>query len=351
MTASTSKFKLIRAGELLEMPPPTWLVEGIIQTGALTILYGESGSLKSFTALDLAMCIATDQEWHGRKVKSGPVVYVVGEGSTGAAKRVRAWMKHHAVEKADAENALFLLAAPQLRDNNDVPALHAAILAENINPALIVIDTFARCFVGGEENSAKDVGEFIQGCNELQRNTGAAVLVIHHTGKPKGNKPPALERGSSAIRAAAEAMLFQRRKGDQVTLSTEKQKDEEESKPVYLRLETVAVGHDDTDNNPVTSCVLLDGHGSVAVAPIANAPPRETLLTALRALKPLAPASTSSWRDATGEAVGEPISPKTFDNWRAELVDGGSVEPVYGKTGWYRLTTKGMAFLDGAPSG
>ena len=50
-------------------------------------------------------------------------------------------------------------------------------------PALIIVDTLARCMVGGDENSAKDMGLFIAHADALRKETGATVLIIHHTGK------------------------------------------------------------------------------------------------------------------------------------------------------------------------
>jgi RecA-family ATPase len=44
----------------------------------------------------------------------------------------------------------------------------------------------------GDENSAKDMGEFVRGCRKLQTETGAALLVVHHTGKAKNKKRPPL---------------------------------------------------------------------------------------------------------------------------------------------------------------
>ena len=49
----------------------------------------------------------------------------------------------------------------------------------------MVIDTLARTSAGLEENSAKDMGVYINNCYKIRdaaREGGATVLVVHHTG-------------------------------------------------------------------------------------------------------------------------------------------------------------------------
>ena len=69
-----------------------------------------------------------------------------------------------------------------------------------------MLDTFARCFVDGEENSAKDVGQSIEAAREIQAEFGAAVLLVHHAKRPRNKRDRPDERGSSALRGAADAM-------------------------------------------------------------------------------------------------------------------------------------------------
>ncbi|MBX9265093.1 helicase RepA family protein, partial [Klebsiella pneumoniae] len=99
---------------------------------------------------------------------------------------------------------------------------------------LIVIDTLARCFGGNDENDAKDMGAFIEGCDTIKRETGATVLVVHHSGKDdtKG------ARGSSAFRAALDAEFNVRREGDggAIILTCTKVKDAEGPRPAAFDL-------------------------------------------------------------------------------------------------------------------
>src|SRR5262249_51805394 len=114
--------------------------------------------------------------------------------------------------------------------------------------------TLARCFVGGDENSAMEMGKFIEGVGNLQSKTGATVMVLHHAGKRDDR-----ERGSSSLRAAADVMIQVSKDNNVVTVKNDKQKDEEEFDPIRLRLQAIQVGESDED---ITSCVLVPYGGS-----------------------------------------------------------------------------------------
>ena len=119
--------------------------------------------------------------------------------------------------------------------------LASQITYRNLKPRLVVFDTFARCFVGGDENNAKDVGEFVATVQEFQRTIGgAAALIVHHTGKGGQNaRVNDVERGSSALRGAADTMLLLTKTGDALTLICNKQKDSDKGDEIPLRVEVV----------------------------------------------------------------------------------------------------------------
>jgi len=178
-------FRTLSVEELESLPPPKWLLPGILPEGQ-TWLYGEPGSGKTFLALDWAATVAS----------SGlNVVYFVGEGVTGFARRVHAWRKAHG---KNLSTFYAVPQAPHLLDREAVATLAQTV--SELSPALVVIDTFARASVGGDENSAKDVGLAIDALDYLWREYQASSLVIHHSNKYGGS-----ERGSSAIRGAADA--------------------------------------------------------------------------------------------------------------------------------------------------
>jgi len=55
---------------------PALLVEGLLHKGSKLVLGGGSKSMKTWTLLDLSICVATGTEWWGKKTKKGKVLYV-----------------------------------------------------------------------------------------------------------------------------------------------------------------------------------------------------------------------------------------------------------------------------------
>ena len=342
--AEPRRVELLTVTELKELPHPEWLIKGIFRAESQVLLYGPSGHGKSYVALDMALSIATGTPWHGRPVKKGPVVYVVSEGGRGIVKRVIAWMEEHDV--ADLGPAFFLLNAVQFMNEDDVNAFLRELRTmekEHGKPVLIVLDTFARSFVGGEENSAKDTGVWIDASNRVQAATGATVIAVHHSGKLKENGTIS-ERGSSAIRAAVETAIKGTRSADGiVTVNNDKQKDDEEFDDLRFAPKQVIVGTDE-DGEPSTSLVLTLEVGSSISAGL-TAHPSVAAKRALEALCrfPLGEAQFSEWRDAMKTTDGRAVSDSSFNRWKKELERLKLVEAVPGKRGRYRVDPTAMA--------
>ena len=45
------------------------------------------------------------------------------------------------------------------------------------------LDTLARCMAGGDESKTADMSRVVEACDLIRVKTGAALLIIHHTGK------------------------------------------------------------------------------------------------------------------------------------------------------------------------
>ena len=205
---------------LRNMPPVSWLVDGLLTEHGFSIAYGEPGAGKSFLAIDLALSIAYGRSWHGSPVKQGAVLYIAGEGVGGLGKRIKAWQQHVGIE-ADAPMHVVPMAV-HMTEQEDVEKLFRTIDSLGQDFSLCVIDTVARSLLG-DENSSSDMGMFVSACNAVQRHINGAVLGIHHAGKDASRGM----RGSSAITGAADAVLRVKKSEDTFTLKCEKQKDAE----------------------------------------------------------------------------------------------------------------------------
>jgi len=196
---SEPRFKLLSPAELAALPKPNWLIEGVLPERSFCVLYGEPGCGKTFVALSMALSVAADHSWCGKPTVGGAVLYVAPEGLYGLPLRVEAYQTRHGLS---VENIRYLGDAFDLLRPDDIEELLVTLRAAGIQPVLIVLDTLARLMVGADENSAKDMGQAIAGIDSLRQETSAAALVIHHT-----RKNAQIERGSSALRGAADVMI------------------------------------------------------------------------------------------------------------------------------------------------
>ena len=224
-------FPVYTTAELRSIPPPEYLVDGFLVKGALNSLFGPFDSYKSFIAIDWTLTIAAGLgSWFGHATKTGPVVYVAGEGGSGLWQRVEAWADHRRCEPPDV---YWIAGAVNMYRESEAAGLLAWIMALPELPVLVVFDTTSRCAVGADENSARDMGIVIANMDTI-RSSGAAVLAIHHTGHEQRGR----ERGSSGIPGAADGRI--RVQSDQtLTAMVEpvKMKDAEKGELIRVHLE------------------------------------------------------------------------------------------------------------------
>jgi hypothetical protein len=229
------------------------LIKGVIPDAEFGIIYGKSGSGKSFAAIDLGYHLAQGAPWRGRKVKQRNVFYVAAEGAGGVRKRTQAYSEHHGL---DASVPFYTRErGVNLYEKNGWTQAAADILAHTGEaPGVIFVDTLSRSIPGVDENSAKDMSLVIENCQKLGRATGCMVIVIAHAGK---NDDQGV-RGSSALRAAAdfEIAVTRHLETQWRCLKLTKSKDDTDGKEFAFTLASVEVG-EDTDGEPVFSAVAV----------------------------------------------------------------------------------------------
>lgn len=184
-------------------------VEGLIEAQTSVLLYGPSNVGKSFLALDLAMHVATGISWRGREVDHGTVLYVNREGNNALGKRLAAWEDAHGERAGSRFRACYIY-------DQAVDLVHGtqgadAIIEEALGAAsdcgfplrMIVIDTASKVMAGADENSSVDMTAFIANIDRIKEQTGATVLLVHHSGKDADKGA----RGHSSLRAAVDSEI------------------------------------------------------------------------------------------------------------------------------------------------
>ncbi len=241
--ADKAKFKLIHAQDILaKLGPIKWQIEGFLEQDTTGLIFGDPGSFKSFIALDMAFHVAAGKDWHGHKVKQGSVIYIAGEGHGGLARRFAAWQNHHEIDLSELPFYVSQQAAQFYDENsaNDVVRAVEAISRNTEAPALIVIDTLARNFGGGDENSNTDMGVFLAHVDGLLRaRFGATVAIVHHSGHSHKERA----RGATALKGGMDfEYRVEKADGLKARLTCTKMKDAREPEEQWFEGREIIVG-------------------------------------------------------------------------------------------------------------
>lgn len=177
-----------------EPTPPVYHVVGLIEEGAVVMLAGDSGTAKSSFAQALAVATVKGDEWLGRRVKQGRVVYIhAEEGPRGATRNLRAlgWRS--------CETALRYWCRVPIRLNTDEGRKWLYAEVESHKADLLVLDSAT--IVGGiDTNDNAAIAELMGWLGLLALDHNCVVVVTHHETKT-------LVGTNRSQAAAANAML------------------------------------------------------------------------------------------------------------------------------------------------
>ena len=253
---TVTRLPVIWYGDEDAAPPLSWLVKGLLVDGGFSTIYGPPGTSKTFLALDMALHVAHGRDWFGRRVAPGAVVYVSGEGGSGMLLRMKAWRR----EKGDGSRAPFALVPTTVNLFDDTAGAEALIddvkahaTSLGLPLRLIVLDTLSRMIGSGDEDKARDINVVVQRAEKIQRETGAHVLIVHHSGKDRDRGM----RGSNALLGAADAVIeVSRGEGSEFCEGKiVKVKDGSADVPLKYTLRQSVLGSDE-DGEDITSCVV-----------------------------------------------------------------------------------------------
>jgi hypothetical protein len=231
-------------------------VEGVLTEGAMSVLYGESNSGKTFFAADMAFHVAAGRMWRDREVEQGAVIIVAMEGRHGIMNRLAAIKQHFGMEDANIPLAVIPCALNMLDSEVEITALidaikHVAAMFD-IPVKLVIIDTLARAMAGGNENSPEDMGALVKSGNAVQEATNAHCMWIHHSGKDQAKGA----RGHSSLRAATDTEIEVTNIDGQRTARVSKQRDLPSGDSFAFTLKVVELGLN-RRGKAVTSCIVL----------------------------------------------------------------------------------------------
>ena len=227
------------------------LVDGLLSSTGMTVLYGESGCGKTFVAVDLACHVAAGLPWRGMEVEQGVVFYVAAESPESVKKRLWAWKKHHGVGHLPV---LVVTSSVDLLngDAGELAALVGQVRETRGRVALVIVDTLARAMTGNE-NAPDDMGKFVAACGRLREAGETHVMVVHHCGKDAARGA----RGHSSLRAATDVELEVTSSEGSGAVRVTKHRDEAGGASYGFRLEPVELGTN-AKGRVVTTCVAIE---------------------------------------------------------------------------------------------
>lgn len=208
------------AYEALEPQPPIeWVVDSLFSEGSLSLVVGEPGCKKTWSMLDLSVCIAVGEIWLDFATKQAPVLIIDEEsGDRRLKRRLGNALRGH---NAQVDTPLYYTALGGFDLGKPVDAKQIQDLIFITGAKFVLIDALVDVMMGRDENAAQFVQPIFHALRTVADNTQAAIVVIHHSAKNGGY------RGSSAIKGAVDQMLMVESKPDedQITFFSDKARD------------------------------------------------------------------------------------------------------------------------------
>lgn len=231
------RFVPVAIDDVVVTSEPAWLIDGLLPARGLACIVGPPKSGKSFLTTDMLCSVARGAPYAGRDTLQGPVIYLTGEGVSGFKRRLVAMRQHLGIE---GQGVPFFMIdnvpdlGSEVTDLQQLLSELDAFIGQACpeGPRAIVLDTLARCMGEADENSARDMGRFVNRCAAIERHFGCVVVVVHHVGKD----PTRGGRGSNALNGAADVTFMVDKAETYSTVRIEEMKDGREGQEWRFRL-------------------------------------------------------------------------------------------------------------------
>jgi len=189
-----------------------WMVDSIIERGANGAIVAEPKIGKSWLAIDLGVSLAVGTEFLGFKVPRPVKVAFVSREDNPPLTR---WRLRHLFAAKQPENPnllesnLWINTRQQskqlLLDNSEQ---FGELLADlrTVKPEFLILDVLNTLHCK-DENDATEMRQVFACLDEIQREIGCGIAVVHHYGKSGNGSITQRMRGSSAIAGWCEWMI------------------------------------------------------------------------------------------------------------------------------------------------
>lgn len=251
--APSSSLRLYDDVEVMTLPPPEYIIDGILERRSKAAIVGQSGVYKTTLLADLLVAVATGQEWFGHRVLHRcSSVYVAAE-SGGFPARLAAAKRARKLSLNIPVGVYTFPGGIDLRDRRSVDTFVTFIEAQQPTAEIVAIDTYAAATPGAAETTSEDTTMAMAAAGVIGRALAATVILVHHT-----NAAGTRERGHSSMKGDLDTLLMLEEVDDVIEVKCDKQRN--------------AAKFDTFKLKPVP-----DAAGSVVLRPAAHVLPSDAL--------------------------------------------------------------------------
>lgn len=200
-----AKRQIYTAQELedLQLPPITWIVEGLIPMG-LTFLGARLKVGKTLLCTALAKAVATGEDFLGFRVTQGRVLYLQFEDAAELTKR-----RNRKLEMQGTANVDFALNFGSLADPRNMKILGDMLVSGCYR--LVILDTWERAHIGADTADRLWIMDQVDKMQRTARSHRMSILLIDHLNKSHekyGDIFDAIAESSTKIAAADTLMAL-----------------------------------------------------------------------------------------------------------------------------------------------
>lgn len=176
---------------------PEYLWDGILIKRFCYSLTAQTGAGKTAVGMRVAFHVARGRKLCGRDVERGPVVYLAGENPDDVDMR---WQGICYAEEISPDDLDVYMIAGASNIAEHAEQIKNTCRADNIRPALIVVDTAAAYFPGDDDNHNTQMGNYARQLRELCKLPGEpCVLILAHPTKGAKDIEGMVPRGGGAF--------------------------------------------------------------------------------------------------------------------------------------------------------
>lgn len=176
--------------------PPVYLLEGLIPEAKVVTFFAEGGSVKTWSALSLAISVATGEPWLGAyPVKKGrALVLDYEDGSYEFHRRVR-----YLTGGKDVPNLGYRYGGPQIDSKEYWIELGEYVQKHGIT--VVIVDSVSAAMPGDTDENSSAFAHGVKLAGKFTEATGCTVIFIHHANRSGGI------RGHGAVRDQSDVVF------------------------------------------------------------------------------------------------------------------------------------------------